>query len=183
MPAANATLEEREGRTALRFERVLGQDPARVWRALTDPEEESAWHPTPARFEPRVGGQVEYLDGGHAAFEQPGEVTDWDPPRLLGYTWGKEEGRSPDHLHWELRPHESSCLLILVHRFDDRLKAARDGAGWHLCLDSLASALDGIPDSPTHPIAGPGPWQQLNREYQQRFGIAPEDATPPPGRG
>ena len=28
----------------------------------------------------------------------------------------------------------------------------------------------------------PGPWTQLNTEYQGRFGISPEEATPPPVR-
>lgn len=182
MPAADATLEERDGRPALRFERAFHHPPERVWRALTEPEEESAWHPTPARFEPRVGGRVEYVESSYAAFGQPGEVTDWEPPRLLGYTWGKEEGQGPDHLCWELRPHDDGCLLILVHRFDDRLKAARDGAGWHVCLDSLASALDAAPDPPAHDPDIPGPWETLNDEYQERFGISAEEATPPPQR-
>lgn len=180
MPGSKAILEEAGGRPALRFERVLPHEPERVWRALTEPDEQQSWHPTPARFEPAVGGRVEYVEGGHIAGMDDGEVTDYDPPRLLGYTWGVEES-AVDHLRWELRPHDDGCLLVLVHSFDDRLKAARDGAGWHICLDALGNVLDGGPGRGT-PSPGESGWQELNGQYQERFGISPEEATPPPSR-
>ena len=126
MPDQYARLEEVDGRPALRFERALPHPPERVWTALTDTKEMFAWHPTPAAFEPRVGGRVVWDPDGHVADLPDSEVTDWDPPRLLGYTWAKE-GDRPDHLLWELRPHDDGCLLVLVHTFEDRLKAARDG--------------------------------------------------------
>jgi uncharacterized protein YndB with AHSA1/START domain len=181
MPEADAVLEEVDGRPALRFERVLRHPPERVWRALTDTEEMFAWHPTPARFDPEVGGRAVWDPKGHVPDLDDGEVTDYDPPRLLGYTWSKE-GPRPDHLRWELRPHDDGTLLILVHTFEDRLKAARDGAGWHVCLDALAADLDGNPEPPGGDPNVPGPWDRLNTSYQSKFGIAAEDATPPPQR-
>jgi hypothetical protein len=36
--------------------------------------------------------------------------------------------------------------LVLTHTFDDRLKSARDAAGWHLCLDALELSIDGVDD-------------------------------------
>jgi hypothetical protein len=77
--------------------------------------------------------------------------------------------------------HERGCVLRLTHTFEDRLKAARDGAGWHLCLDALSTSLAGRP----RPQRGTGPrlpngWSQLNRDYQERFGISAREATPPP---
>ncbi|HEX3736673.1 MAG TPA: SRPBCC family protein [Solirubrobacterales bacterium] len=181
MPDQHATLEEVDGRPALRFERTLPHPPERVWQALTDTEEMFAWHPTPAEFEPWVGGRVAWHPDGHIADLPDNEVTDWDPPRLLGYTWAKE-GERPDHLRWELRPHDDGCLLILVHTFDDRLKAARDGAGWRICLDALTGELEGRPRRPSADHDQPGPWPELNAAYQERFGISPEEATPPPSR-
>ena len=181
MPAADATLEERDGKPALRFERVLRHAPERVWRALTEPEEESAWHPTPARFEPKVGGRVAYVPGGHVADVPEGEVTDYDPPHLLGYTW-TADGQESNHLRFEIRPHDEGSVLILVHTFDDRLKAARDGAGWDVCLTALAESLDGTGPPPEHSPHSSGQWPALNTEYQQKFGISPEEATPPPQR-
>lgn len=176
-----AVLEEIDGRPALRLERVLRHSPDRVWRALTEPEEMAAWHPTPARFEPRVGGRVEYVAGGDVPGMADGEVLEYEPPRRLAYTWAAGD-REEDELRWELRPHDEGCLLILVHSFDDRFKAARDGAGWHVCLDALADSLAGGPGRDRAPEPGETPWQRLNAEYQRRFGIAPEEATPPPER-
>jgi uncharacterized protein YndB with AHSA1/START domain len=183
MPDKYARLEEVDGRPALRLERALPHPPERVWTALTDTKEMFAWHPTPATFEPRVGGRVIWDSEGHVADMPDSEVTDWDPPRLLGYTWSTLEMPNPDHLRWELRPDDDGCLLTLVHTFDDRLKAARDGAGWHICLESLAADLDGRSEPPSHDPDVPGPWEALNAEYQGRFGISSEEATPPPVRG
>jgi hypothetical protein len=50
-------------------------------------------------------------------------------------------------------------------------KLARDGAGWHVCLEQLARALDGgaiAPPDPDH-------WRELNARYAERLG--PEAAT------
>jgi len=72
-------------------------------------------------------------------------------------------------------------MLTLTHTFGDRFKAARDAAGWHLCLDALSSSLDG--DGVSGGDGGellPSGWRELNREYEERFGIPSEEATPPP---
>jgi uncharacterized protein YndB with AHSA1/START domain len=182
MPAADGRLEEVRGRPALRFERALRHPPERVWSALTEVDEQFAWHPTPARFEPRIGGAVEWDPEGYVEDMASGEVTDYDPPRLLGYTWAVDRTREPDHLRWELRPHDDGCLLVLVHSFGDRLRAPSYGAGWHLCLESLAGWLErGARDGA--PASGSARWQELNARYQRRFGISPGQATRPPSRG
>jgi uncharacterized protein YndB with AHSA1/START domain len=141
VPGPNGSLEERDGRPALRFERVLRHSPERVWRALTDPAEQFAWHPTPARFELAVGGRVTYLEGGYVAGMADGEVTACEPPRLLAYTWPTSDP-ALKQLRWELAPHEGGCLLTLVQSFDDRDVAVDYSVGWHICLDTLAERLD-----------------------------------------
>jgi uncharacterized protein YndB with AHSA1/START domain len=176
MPVADAILQDQEGRSVLRFERTLRHPPERVWTALTEPGEQQSWHPTPFELEPVVGGTVAYRAEGEAPEMPDGEVTEYDPPRVLGHTWGE------DRLRWELRPHDDGCVLVLTHTFEDRFKAARDAAGWHLCLDGLSDVLDGAP-----PPRGddaeliPDGWRELNAAYEERFGIPPEKATPPPG--
>jgi uncharacterized protein YndB with AHSA1/START domain len=178
MPVApDAILQDQEGRSVLRFERILRHPPERVWRALTDPAEHRSWHPTPFELEPVVGGKVTYLPGGDAPDWPDGEVTEYDPPRLLAHTW------DDDVLRWELRAHDEGCVLVLTHTFDDRFKAARDAAGWHLCIDALSATLDGA--EPPYGEDGdrlPSGWRELNTAYEQRFGIPPEKATPPPAR-
>ena len=53
----------------------------------------------------------------------------------------------------ELEPLTGSgdaCLLRLTVLLDSREKAARDGAGWHVCLDRLEQLLAGD-DGPADP--------------------------------
>lgn len=180
MPAReHAVLQDRSGRPTLIFERVLAHPPERVWRALTRRDELVHWHPTPFELDAdsvAVGGHVSYVALAGAPEMRDGRVLACDPPRLLAHTWGDDE------LRWELSEHEQGCLLRLSHSFDDRLKAARDAAGWHLCLDALSSSLAGA----SKPQRGsearlPEGWSELNRDYQRRFEIAPDRATPPPG--
>lgn len=177
MTDADATLlRDATGRPVLRFERVLSHPVERVWRALTEPRELTPWHPTPFELEPAAGGVVSYVTGRWPAMSA-GEVVEYDPPRVLAHTWDS------DVLRWELQPRERGCLLVLTHTFDDRLKAARDGAGWHLCLDALRASLDGTQMSDTeHADRIPAGWSELNEEYQRRFGINAAEATPPPAR-
>src|SRR5437899_2709349 len=78
------------------------------------------------------GGRVRFLALPNVPAMADGEVLAIDPPRLLSHTWGE------DRLTWELRPHGAGCLLVLTHSFGGRFKAARDGAGWHICLWWLA---------------------------------------------
>jgi uncharacterized protein YndB with AHSA1/START domain len=56
----------------------------RVWDLLTDPGELPRWWPDAAELEPRLGGRVVLTFGpGHV----DGEVTQWEPPGALGFTW------------------------------------------------------------------------------------------------
>lgn len=165
MPAVDGMLIEWEGRPALRFERTLRAAPDRVWVALTQADEHAAWHPSPFDLEAEVGGAVRY----HGDDLENGTVLVLDPGTRLSYTWGE------DDLHWELAPNGTGTTLTLTHVFDDRLKAARDGAGWHVCLDQLEVAVDA---SPAH--GGDERWAELNGEYEQKFGIDPSEATPVP---
>ena len=166
MPAIDGTLTEWEGRPALRFERTLKASPARVWRALTHADEMDAWHPSPFEADLRVGGAVRYLGK-----LDDGTVKAIEPISLLTYTWGE------DDLRWELEEADGGgTVLTLTHAFDDRLKAARDGAGWHVCLGRLTEALDGA----GRPEDEGKAWSDFNPEYEQKFGIDPAEATPPP---
>jgi uncharacterized protein YndB with AHSA1/START domain len=172
---ADAVLQERDGEVALRFERQIAHRAERVWRALTEPSELSAWHPTPFTLDPLRGGPVRYVPRPELPAMEDGEVLEHDPPRLLAYTWFE------DRLRWELHEHGAGCLLVLTHTFADRFKAARDGAGWHVCLWWLMRDLEGKPTGRSDDVDGvPRGWRELNDEYLRRFGIPPEQATPIP---
>jgi len=168
----HAVLLERDGRSVLRFERELSQSRERVWRALTAREELLAWHPTPFEL---AGATVEFLPSPGAPAFEAGRLLALEEPALIAYTWGEDE------LRWTLAEREDGCLLTLEHSFGDRFKAARDGAGWHVCLTALGGLLDGtaVPEKGSARELPEG-WSELNEDYQRRFGIAPEQATPVP---
>lgn len=175
MPGDHAVLLEREGRSVLRFERLLSHPRERVWRALTERGELESWHPTPFLLEPKAGGAITFLPSPGVPEMGAGRVLACEEPSLLAHTWGEDE------LRWTLEQRGDGCLLILEHSFGDRLKAARDGAGWHICLLALTAVLGGgeIPERGS-PQRLPDGWAELNEDYQRRFAIASSEATPVP---
>ena len=159
----NGTLHAGEGRFVLRFERRLAHPPEKVWAALTDPAELSHWFPQDVEADLRPGGTMRFTFRGAEAPPFDGEVLVYDPPRVFAYRWG------PDVLRWELRPDGSGCTLTFTDTIETQGKAARDGAGWHVCLEALAARLDGA-----EPPAA-SRWKQVHPGYVARFG--PEAAT------
>ena len=138
----HGTYEKRAERPTLEFERRLDHPAGAVWTAITEPAELEHWFPTKVEVDLRPGGEMLFR------FEDtpietpptmPGRVTDLDPPRLFAFDWGE------DHLRFELEPTGGGrgCLLRLTVILGAEDKAARDAAGWHLCLDGLEERLAG----------------------------------------
>jgi uncharacterized protein YndB with AHSA1/START domain len=152
-----------ENRPALRFERRLSHPVEVVWRAITESDQLENWFPSRVEVdELRPGAEMTFrfenmpLD---APSTMTGRVTEFDPPRLFEFYWGD------DHLRFELEPVQGSaeaCVLRLTVLLDEREKAARDGAGWHVCLDRLGRQLAGGEPG------GREDWRDLYEEYQRR---------------
>jgi uncharacterized protein YndB with AHSA1/START domain len=167
----DGTFQTVAGRPTLRFERHLKHPVEKVWRALTDSAELDHWFPqrVDGAFVP--GGRLRFpfreakVLGDEVVPDFDGEVLEVDPPRLLSYTWGG------DVLRFELIPEGEGCLLVFTDTFTEHGKAARDGAGWHVCLDGLEAHLgDGVPPDPDR-------WRGLYENYSAAFG--PQAATAP----
>ena len=67
----------------------------------------------------------------------------------------------------ELEASGGGTLLRFTHAFDDRDRASRDAAGWHVCLDELEKRVAGEPatapgmeETPEH--------KRLYAEYLER---------------
>ncbi|MEV4165827.1 SRPBCC domain-containing protein [Nonomuraea dietziae] len=149
------SLDSDLGRSVLRMERPLPHPVHAVWRALTDRAMLARWFPADLRIDdPMPGGKVVF-DFGSGERAMIGMVTDFDPPRLLAYTW---EG---DHLRWQVRP----GALTLAHTFDDRAGAASFAAGWHTCLRILAAELAGRPAPEAEDTA------ELHDAFVNEFGL------------
>jgi uncharacterized protein YndB with AHSA1/START domain len=166
------TLEELDdGRSQLRFTRTLAHPQEVVWRAITEPEQLARWFPTTIEGERAAGASLRFSFPGGEAPPFEGEMLAFEPPSLMELRWG------PDIVRIELRPTGGGTELTLLDTLDERGKAARDGAGWHTCLDSLEAALSDDPDARDRM----GAWQDVHEHYVESFG--PEAATIGPPEG
>ena len=155
----NGILERTDAGPRLRFTRRLAHPVETVWRAITEPEHLKAWFPDTIEVERwEVGASLQFN-----GFE--GEVLAVDPPALLEFRWGT------DTIRIELAPDGDGTALTLLDTFDELGKAARDGAGWHVCLDQLEHELDG--SSP--PWSAGDRWQEVHPGYVDDF--PPEAST------
>jgi uncharacterized protein YndB with AHSA1/START domain len=131
------TFVDADGRPAVRFQRTIPHSQQRLWRAITDPDELAHWFPSRVELEPRAGGRVAFT-GDPNLPPSSGTVLVYDPPRQLAYTWGNDE------LHFELEAvSDEACRLTLTNVLEARQAAARNAAGWELCLAELATHLSG----------------------------------------
>jgi uncharacterized protein YndB with AHSA1/START domain len=160
-----ATYQTIDQRPALRFERRIAHPVEAVWRAITDPDELEHWFPSSVEFDLTPGAEMIFTFREHTLPDgsntMRGKLTDLDPPRLFAFHWGD------DHLRFELEPTEEGTLLRFTALLDAKDKAARDAAGWHVCLDRLEQHLSGA--DTTAPNSDPtGEWRGRYEEYAGR---------------
>lgn len=127
----------------VRFERTLAHPREKVWRALTESQHLQHWMPCDIVGERRTGASIvlpfwpDHVE--RYGIETPtldGTITVWDPPARFEWWW------STDRLRWELDEIEGGTRL----RFTTWLGphgtgAAGTAAGYHVCLDNLATLL------------------------------------------
>jgi uncharacterized protein YndB with AHSA1/START domain len=154
----------------LAFDRHLRHPREKVWRALTEPADVSAWFPADIVGERSVGAPLRFVFREGEGPESVGEMRVFDPVDVLEFSWGVEIMR------FELREAEGGAAtdLRFVNTFVDIGKAARDAAGWHSCLDLLASHLDGTAPEPER-------WREVHPHYVER--LPPEASTIGPPEG
>jgi len=128
-----------EQANALRFERRYEHPIEAVWRAVSEPEGLRQWCPAAVELELRPGAPMRFEFKGHEDEAMSGEVVEVDAPRLLEFLWDE------DRMRIELQPDGDATLLRFTHFLEDRDAAARDMAGWHVCLEQLRRRLDGEP--------------------------------------
>jgi uncharacterized protein YndB with AHSA1/START domain len=161
----DGTLETRDGRHLLRYERRLAHPVERVWAAITEPDELRGWLGD-TDVDLVEGGRVQLRwlntdDEGNGAVAD-GTVTALDPPRVL-----ELDTASHGVLRFELREAERGTDLT----FTVSLPAPNAGidlarAGWHIHLEHLADALDGRPvDWPAWAREHRPRWQEIHDAY------------------
>lgn len=152
-------------RPSVRFERDLPHAPDAVWRALTDPQGLKSWFPCEILAERwEAGAALRFVFPGHEEYNMAGVVLECDEPRLLAYTWGEET------LRFELTATGAGGTRLVL--FDELAPgiAARNAAGWQLCLERLAGHV------PTDDA-----WRALFARYSAAFEpeLGPQEGPPP----
>jgi hypothetical protein len=90
-------------------------------------------------------------------------------PSLMELRWGDEI------LRFELEPHDGGTTLLFTATFDEIGTTARDGVGWHSCLDLLRFEVDARPA----PWLSADRWREVRADYIERFGTEASTIGPP----
>jgi len=81
-----------------------------------------------------------------------------------------------DLLCFDLEADGAGCVLSLTVTFPEHGKAARDAAGWHVCLERLSFVCTGV--SP--PWSPPDRWRTVHPHYVEQLGPEASVVGPPP---
>ena len=173
MPDYGTIEQVNDGRWRLRFTRTLVHPQAKVWRAVTEPEQLARWFPTTIDGERAAGAPLRFTFPNETAEPFDGEMLAYEPESAIEFRWG------PDLVRIELRPVGEGTELTLLDTLEERGKAARDGAGWHTCLDALEAALAGEDEA----RAQMDTWAAVHPHYVESFGPKAATIGPPDGMG
>ena len=134
------TLIEEGDIATIEFTRSFAASPERVWTALTDPGELATWLNEGGTFEAELGGSLSHDFGSGGVVT--GEVTEWDPPSLLSYTWVFPDGVE-SQVTFELSAEGDATMLRLTHERLPTQTAMGYTPGWHAFLDRFDAHVTG----------------------------------------
>jgi uncharacterized protein YndB with AHSA1/START domain len=145
---------------ALVSEIHIAAPPDRVFQALINPAQVLQWWTSPQcpienfSIEPRPGGRWRYETkstkmtvNGVSKFHCNGQVLEYDPPRVLMYTWIANWHETPAHrtvVRWELAASKGGTLLRVTHSGLTDLPASRKdySGGWPGVLESIKKFIE-----------------------------------------
>jgi len=158
----------------LKIERLLPGPIERVWDYLTQSDLRRRWLAA-GQMEMKVGAPFELVWRNSELTDPPGHkpdgfgdehkmqsrITELDPPRKLGFTWG-----TGSEVSFDLEPKGNEVLLTVIHRrLPDRATTLLVGPGWHAHLDILVARLTGKEPEPFW-----DGWSRLKKDYDRRIG-------------
>ena len=133
----------------------IAAPPERVFKALSDPDDLRRWFgsrecPTKTwQMDARVGGHYSYFAeegkvgvNGVSKFECHGEILEYDPPRVLVYTWIANWHDNPKCrtlVRWELTPRQGGTHVRVTHSGLSSIPVARKdyAGGWPGVVEHL----------------------------------------------
>ncbi len=137
------------------LDEFLPHPPAKVWRALSEPELMAAWLMPNEGFAPIVGTRFTFRAAPVPQARFSGlvecEVLEVDPGRLLRISWSSRETGLDTIVTWRLEPEGTGTRLLLTQTgFDlddpDQARAFETlGGGWRShAVRRMAQALDAL---------------------------------------
>lgn len=138
----------------------IAAPPARVFQALTTAAELRRWFSSPecpAKFwemDPRLGGCYGYATesglievNGVKSFQCHGEILEYDPPRVLVYTWianWHDDLAHPTTVRWELTPRSGGTHVRITHSGLGTMPVARKdySGGWPGVVEMLKKFVE-----------------------------------------
>jgi len=133
----------------------IAAPPERVFQALTDAQQLKRWFGGPEcpakvwEMDAGPGGHYRYVTEKGAVvvnnvsqFECHGEIVEYDPPRVLAYTWianWHDDRTRRTIVRWELTPKSTGTLVKVTHSGLTQLPIARRDytGGWPGVLEML----------------------------------------------
>lgn len=147
-----------DGQAGVQFELEFASSIEQLWAAVTEPNQVRQWFPSGLVFEPAVGGKVSF-SGDSNIDDLQGRVLDYEPRKRLAFTWGDSE------VHFTLaRIGIQSSRFLLLNLLAAREEAARNAAGWQICLEQLEILLSQGQASGPHGQAG-ADWSAIYEAY------------------
>jgi len=138
----------------------IAAPPERVFQALTDAAQLRRWFANPScpnhlwEMDARPGGRYHYTTekgtvvvNNVSEFECHGEILEYDPPRLLVYTWiaNWHEGKTRSTVvRWELTPQAGGTHVKVTHSGLAHESVARKdySGGWVGVLEHLKKFVE-----------------------------------------
>ena len=125
------TYETIDGTPAVRFERVYPHAVERVWRMITVPEEMAAWFPSTVEVDLREGGEMAFTFPEHDGRADDGPRARARPAARVRVPVGRGRAAPRARARRRRAPADAHPGAPSAD------EAARNAAGWHVCLDRL----------------------------------------------
>ena len=139
----------------------IAAPPARVFQALTNADELQRWFTSPEcpvkvwEMDPRLGGYHyetkagSVIVNGVREFRCHGEILEYDPPRLLVYTWianWHDDVSRPTVVRWELTPKSGGTHVKVTHSGLATMPVVRKdyNGGWPGVVETLKKFVEGL---------------------------------------
>lgn len=153
--AGQACFLEIGGRPSVRFVRDYTAPVEQVWAAVAEPEGLALWFPTPdVTFVPRPGAPMTFSGDPNAPDTvSTGTVLVVERGASLRFEWGGDE------LWFDVVAVGDAARFTLTDVLAEREAAARNAAGWHMCLAALDHRFGDAGEE------APADWRQALKRY------------------